>query len=433
MLRILSTNDPTSENVVARLIDRVSDERAVEPCVREILAAVRKKGDEALLAFTKEFDGVTLSPDELKVTEEEIGKATKTIEPTVKVAIEAAKARIEAFHRHEIRESWQVQQEDGTTFGQLVRPLETVGIYVPGGEAPYPSTVLMNAVPAVSAGVPRLILVTPPGRDGRVDRTVLFAAATCGIAEIYRVGGAQAIAALAYGTATIPKVDKIVGPGSAYVNVAKRLVFGDVAIDSLAGPSEIVVLAEEEANPAAIAADLLSQAEHDSLATAFLVTPSRSLAEAVNGQIDRQIADLSRKAVIAASLEGRGAILIVNDLEEGIALVNRIAPEHLEVMVNDSQSLLPQLRNAGMILLGEDTAVAICDYGAGPNHVLPTGGTARFASPLGVVDFVKRTNFLHVTKEGLEAIADQVETLARIEGFTAHAAAVKVRRGDNDG
>ncbi len=432
MLRILRPNDPTDTQVVARLIDRSSDETAVEPRVREILQAVRENGDEALLAFTKEFDGVTLSPDELKVTEWEIEAAAEVLEPKAKAAIEAAKARIEAFHQYEIQQSWHVQEEDGTTFGQLARPLEAVGIYVPGGEAPYPSTVLMNAVPAVLAGVPRLILVTPPGKDGRVNRTVLFAATTCGIEEIYKIGGAQAIAALAYGTATIPKVDKIIGPGNVYVNVAKRLVFGEVAIDSLAGPSEIVVLAEEEANPATIAADLLSQAEHDPLATAFLVTSSQSLANAANAAIDRQIAGLSREDVIAASLEGRGAILIVDDLEEGIALVNRIAPEHLEVMVKDSQSLLPQLRHAGMILLGEDSPVAICDYGAGPNHVLPTGGTARFASPLGVTDFVKRTNFLHATKEGFEALADQVETLAEIEGFTAHAAAVKVRRGTSN-
>ncbi len=432
MLRILSTNDPTSENEIDRLIDRVSDERAVEARVREILEVVKEKGDEALLDYTRRFDGASLTTGELKVSSNEIEESTTTVEPDVKAAIESAKARIEAFHQHEIRQSWQVQQ-DGATFGQLVRPLEAVGIYAPGGEAPYPSTVLMNAVPAVLAGVRRPILVTPPGRDGRVNRDVLFAATTCGIEEIYKIGGAQAIAALAYGTATIPKVDKIVGPGNAYVNVAKRSVYGDVAIDFLAGPSEIVVLAEEEANPATIAADLLSQAEHDPLATAFLVTPSQSLAEAVNAAIDRQIADLSRKDVIAACLEGRGAIIIVDDLEEGIALVNRIAPEHLEVMVEDSQRLLPQLRHAGMILLGEYTPVSICDYGAGPNHVLPTGGTARFASPLGVSDFVKHTNFLHATKEGFEALADQVETLAGIEGFTAHAAAAKIRREANDG
>ena len=433
MLRILRPNDPTDAQVVTRLMDRSSDETAVEPRVREILQAVREQGDEALLALTKKFDGVTLSPDELKVTGREIEAAAEAMEPTAKEAIESAKSRIEAFHQHEMRQSWQVQQQDGTTFGQLVRPLETVGIYVPGGEAPYPSTVLMNAVPAVLAGVPRLILVTPPGKDGRVDRTVLFAAATCGIEEIYRVGGAQAIAALAYGTETIPKVDKIVGPGNVYVNVAKRLVFGDVAIDSLAGPSEIVVLAEEEANPGIIAADLLSQAEHDAQASAFLVTSSQSLGEAVNAAIDRQMADLDRKDVIAASLEDRGAILIVGDLEEGIALVNRIAPEHLEVMVKDPQSLLPNLRNAGMILLGEHTPVAICDYGAGPNHVLPTGGTARFSSPLSVNDFVKHTNYLAASKDTLQTLAGQVGTLAELEGFTAHAAAVKLRTGGANG
>ena len=433
MLRILSTNDPTSEKVIARLIDRVSDERAVEPRVREILEAVREKGDEALLAFTKEFDGVSLLPGQLRVAEEEIDRASRPIEPRAREALEQARARIETFHSREIRRSWEAEQQDGTRFGQLVRPLETVGIYIPGGDAPYPSTVLMNAVPAVLAGVSRIVAVTPPRGDGSIHPSVLFAAALCGIKEIYRIGGAQAIGALAYGTATIPRVDKIVGPGNVYVNVAKRLVFGEVAIDSLAGPSEIVVLADADANPAYIAADLLSQAEHDPLATAFLVTPSPRLAEAVNVAIDRQIADLSRKEVITASLEGRGAILIVDDLEEGIALVNRIAPEHLEVMVDDSRGLLPQLRNAGMILLGEYSPVPLCDYGAGPNHVLPTGGTARFSSPLSVNDFVKHTNYLAASKDTLQTLAGQVGTLAELEGFTAHAAAVKLRTGGANG
>ena len=433
MLRILSKNDPTSENAIARLIDRISDERAVESRVREILEAVRKKGDEALLDYTRRFDGVSLAAGDLRVPEEEIEEAKTTIKPNAKAAIESARSRIEAFHQHEIRKSWQVQEEDGTTFGQLVRPLETVGIYVPGGEAPYPSTVLMSAVPAVLAGVSRIVAVTPPRRDESIHPSVLFAAALCGVEEIYRIGGAQAIGALAYGTATIPKVDKIVGPGNVYVNVAKRLVFGEVAIDSLAGPSEVVVLADADANPAYIAADLLSQAEHDPLATTFLVTSSQSLAEAVNAAIDRQIADLSRKEVIVASLNDRGAIIVVEDLDEAIDLVNRIAPEHLEVMIKDPQSLLPQLRHAGMILLGEDSPVAICDYGAGPNHVLPTGGTARFSSPLGVNDFVKHTNYLAASKDTLQTLADQVKTLAELEGFTAHAAAVKLRIGGANG
>lgn len=428
MLRISSTNDPTSEKVIARLIDRVSDECAVEPRVREILEAVRENGDEALLAFTKKFDGVSLLPGQLRVAEAEIEKASRAIEPEIKAAIEEAKSRIEAFHKHEVQESWQIKQEDGALFGQLMRPLATVGIYVPGGETPYPSTVLMNAVPAVLAGVERPIVATPPKKDGSVDPTVLFAAATCGVNEIYRVGGAQAIGALAFGTATIPKVDKIVGPGNVYVNVAKRLVFGEVAIDSLAGPSEIVVLADGDANPAFIAADLLSQAEHDALATAILVTPSLGLAEAVKAQVDKQIGGLSRKEAIAASLNNRGAIIVVEDLEEGIDLANRIAPEHLEVMVDNSIDVLPRLRNAGMILLGEYSPVPLCDYGTGPNHVLPTGGTARFSSPLSVSDFVKHTNYLAASKDTLETLADQVETLANAEGFTAHAATVKVRR-----
>ena len=433
MLKTLFMDDTASAKAIERIINRASDEEDVEPRVRQILEAVRQRSDEALLEYTEKFDGVRLTSNEIKVTEDEIKNATKRISAKAKQSIRGAKERIEAFHKKEIRDSWQFKQEDGTMLGQLVRPLESVGLYVPGGDAPYPSSVLMTAVPAVTAGVARPIMVTPPNKEGGVSPYVLYAAGICSIKEIYKIGGAQAIGALAFGTATVPKVDKIVGPGNVYVNVAKRLVYGEVDIDALAGPSEIVVLAEEGANPSFVAADLLSQAEHDPFASAILITSSRALAEAVTEEITLQIGPLSRRAVITSSLKRRGAIIVVNDLEEGIDLANKIAPEHLEVMVENPLDILPQLRNAGMVLLGEYSPVPLCDYGAGPNHVLPTGGAARFSSPLSVDDFVKKTNVIACTEEALASIGDQVETLAKIEGFTAHAASIKLRRIPTDG
>ena len=433
MLKIIRGNDPASEEKIRRLVDREHVERDVEPRVREILEAVRQRGDTALLDFTRRYDGVSLTADRLKVTGAEMEAAAEVVDSTVKRAIAEAKARIEAFHLHEVRESWESKRGDGVRFGQWVRPLETMGIYVPGGGAAYPSTVLMNAVPAVVAGVENVLLVTPPMGDGRVDPCVLFAASCCGITEIYRMGGAQAIAALAYGTETIPKVDKIIGPGNVYVNVAKRLVFGVVDIDGLAGPSEIVVLAEEGADPVFVAADLLSQAEHDPLATAVLVTPSRSLAAAVEQEIERQILPLSRADVIVKALENRGAIVIVDDLESGIELVNRLAPEHLEVMVEEGNDVLPRLRHAGMVLLGQCAPVSFCDYGVGPTHVLPTGGTARFASPLSVSECLKHTNYLEVPPAASGALAESIAPLAEIEGFSAHAAAIRLRREVGNG
>ena len=433
MLNIIRAGDPGTQERIQRLIDRASIEREIEPRVRVILDAVRDRGNAALVDYTRRFDAVNLTVDQLRVSDAERVVAEEAIDARVRAAILDAKARIETFHRRELRTSWEAAPEAGVRFGQIVRPLDTIGIYVPGGEAIYPSTVLMNAVPAQVAGVGRIVLATPPSVDSRVNPYVLFAASCCGIAEIYRVGGAQAIGALAYGTETIPRVDKVVGPGNVYVNVAKRLVCGVVGIDGLAGPSEVVVLAEERADPALVAADLLSQAEHDRLATAVLVTPSRSLAEAVVEEVARQVPLLSRADVITEALETRGAIVVVNTLDDGIDLVNRLAPEHVEVLVERSDNVVPQLRNAGMILVGESTPVAFCDYGAGPTHVLPTGGAARFASPLSVNDYLKHSNVLEVTQAASGSLAESLIPLAETEGFGAHAAAMCRRKEPRNG
>jgi len=431
-MRILQLGRSRSAAAIASLIDRAAVERDVEPAVREILDRVRTDGDPALIEYTRRFDGIDPAGYRLRVSDDEFGAAKTAVTRAVRTAIGEAKRRIEAFHEREIGSSWEAEPEPGVQIAQTVRPLGSVGIYVPGGEAIYPSTVLMNAIPAAVAGVDRVVLVTPPGPAGRVDAHVLFAAALCNVSEVYRVGGAQAIGALAYGTETIPPVDKIVGPGNVYVNVAKRLVFGDVGIDALAGPSEILVLADDGADPVFVAADLLSQAEHDRLATAVLVTPSPTLADAVNREVERRIGRLERSEVIEAALAERGAIVVVNSLDQGIALANRLAPEHLELVVRRPDEALPRLTCAGTILVGGSTPVAFCDYGAGPTHVLPTGGAARFSSPLGVSDFVKRTNVLTVSSDASRRLADALQPLAEVEGFTAHAAAMRVRKEQTD-
>lgn len=432
MIRTLFHDDPVAGGKIERIIKRSSYDKKVEPLVRRILEDVRQRGDEALLEYTLRFDGVRLAPDELRVTESEIEEANERVESEFKEAITTAKERIEAFHRKELRNSWISQQGSGTILGQLFRPLENVGIYIPGGAAGYPSSVLMNGIPAILAGVTRPVVVTPPGKDGGVNPHVLFAAGICGIREIYKIGGAQAIGALAFGSATIPKVDKIVGPGNIYVTTAKRIVYGEVEIDLLAGPSEILILADDEANPSFIAADLLSQAEHDSLASSILITTSQTLATRVEEEIERQLGDLKRRAVIASALKCRGAIIVVKDLNEGIELVNRIAPEHVEVMFKNPFAILSRIRNAGTILLGEYSPVPLSDYIAGPSHVLPTGGAARFSSPLGVDDFLKRTNFIAYTEAELKEVGGRLRVLAEIEGFDAHANSIKIRGGTDD-
>jgi histidinol dehydrogenase len=396
---------------------------------REIVAAVRAEGDAALLRFTERFDGVKLEPSELRVTEDEIKAAYGQVDGEFLAAIREAAANIRAFHEKQKQRSWMEPAPDGTLLGQIVRPLRRVGVYVPGGKAAYPSSVLMNVIPAQVAGVPEIVMVTPPATGGQagINPYILVAAAEAGVKEIYRIGGAQAIAALAYGTETIAPVDKICGPGNIYVTLAKREVYGAVDIDSIAGPSEIVVLADDSADPVCIAADLLSQAEHDEMASAVLVTPSAALAQAVADEVERQLADLPRAAIARKSIDDHGAILKVDTLDEGIAVVNRLAPEHLEIMTADPLDVAGRIENAGAIFLGAYSTEPVGDYFAGPNHILPTNGTARFASALGVDDFVKKSSLIRYSREALLAHGGKIMTLARREGLEAHARAVEVR------
>lgn len=397
--------------------------------VAEIVAAVRAEGDAALLRYTEAFDRVKLDASMLRVTEAEIHAAYDRVEPAFLDALRKAAANITAFHEKQKRQSWIDVQPDGTMLGMSLRPLARVGLYVPGGKAAYPSSVLMNVLPAKVAGVPQIAMVTPPATGGRegIDPYILVAAAEAGVTEMYRVGGAQAVAALAYGTESIPAVDKICGPGNIYVALAKRAVFGAVDIDSIAGPSEIVVLADEGADARFAAADMLSQAEHDEMASAMLVTPSVRLANEVEAELARQVATLPRREIAERSLEQYGAILTVADLAEGIDVVNKLAPEHLEIMTEDPLELLGRIENAGAIFLGPYSSEPVGDYFAGPNHILPTNGTARFSSPLNVDDFVKKSSLIRYSREALLRDAAGIATLARHEGLEAHARAVEIR------
>jgi len=426
VLRIIPASDPSLAAVLRREFT-VSDE--VRLAVANILAAVRERGDRAVAEFTARFDGAELDPEEgFRVDPAEIKAAYRRVEPEFLDALRLAKERIAAFHRRQLTASWFEASAEGIVGGQLVRPLDRVGIYVPGGRATYPSSVLMNALPAAVAGVPEIAMVTPPSRDGSVNPYTLVAAAEAGVTEIHRVGGAQAVAALAWGTESIRRVDKITGPGNIYVTVAKQQVFGQVGIDMLAGPSEVVIVADGEADPAAVAADLLAQAEHDVLARAVLITPSWELGGAVRDEVARQIeGHPERREILEKALADGGLIIIARDLEEAMALANRYAPEHLELMVADPLAWLGRVRHAGAVFLGGYTPVALGDYAAGPNHVLPTGGTARFASALGVDAFLKRINVLSCDREGFGRLAPAVALLAEVEGLPAHAAAVLVR------
>lgn len=417
---------PADEFQIERSVEYGTPEQ--NETVRRIIADVAANGDEALLRYTAEHDKMTLTAAELRVTEEELQEAYRSVDESVLQAIRLAAANIRAYHEKQKRNSWMDLQEDGTILGQIVRPLKRVGLYVPGGTAAYPSSVLMNVIPAQVAGVKEIVIVTPPATAGAagINPYILVAAAEAGVTEIYRVGGAQAIAALAYGTETIRAVDKICGPGNIYVALAKRYVYGQVDIDSIAGPTDIVVLADETADPQYIAADLLSQAEHDVLSSAILVTDSADLAAAVSQEIDRQLAELPRRKIAAEAI-ARSAILLVKGLAEGVETVNRIAPEHLEVMVRDPISLLPVLENAGAIFLGSYSTEPVGDYFAGPNHVLPTNGTARFSSPLNVDDFLKKQSIIQYSKSALLRDAEHIMTLARCEGFEGHARAVEIR------
>jgi len=397
--------------------------------VKTIVEAVRLEGDAALLRYTEEHDRVKLNAASLRVTQEEIEAAYGLVDDDFLTAIREAAVNIRAFHEKQLRNSWIDLQPDGTMLGQIMRPLKRVGVYVPGGKAAYPSSVLMNVIPAQVAGVPEIVMVTPPATGGKegIDPYILVAAAEAGVKELYRVGGAQAVAALAYGTATITPVDKICGPGNIYVALAKRTVFGVVDIDSIAGPSEIVVLADEAADPAYIAADLLSQAEHDEMASAVLVTPSPSLAQAVADEVERQLLTLPRQDIARSSIDSYGAVLVVDTIEEGIDVVNQLAPEHLEVLTADPMKQLPLIENAGAIFLGPYSSEPVGDYFAGPNHILPTNGTARFSSPVNVDDFLKKSSLIYYSKAALFNNGDKIMTLARHEGLEGHARAIEIR------
>lgn len=397
--------------------------------VKRIVADIKQEGDAALLKYTEQFDGTRLTSEQLRVTEEELRSAYDRVEASFVEAIRAAAANIRAFHEREKRNSWMDLQPDGTLLGQIVRPLKRVGVYVPGGKAAYPSSVLMNVIPAQVAGVPEIVMVTPPATGGKegIDPYILVAAAEAGVNEIYRIGGAQAVAALAYGTETIEPVDKICGPGNIYVALAKREVYGVVDIDSIAGPSEIAVLADDSANPAYVAADLLSQAEHDEMASAILVTTSPSFAERCQAELERQLELLPRREIAAASIQSYSAILLVNTIEEGIRTINRLAPEHFELMVEEPMQYLGLVENAGAIFLGPYSSEPVGDYFAGPNHIIPTNGTARFSSPVDVDDFIKKSSLIYYSQEALLKNAAEIIELARREGLEGHARAIEIR------
>lgn len=427
-MRIVRLDGKTRQEVLGNLLSRNrTDYGDYEKSVREIVENVRESGDKALFDYTERFDHVNLSPDSVVVSDAEIGEAYNEVSKDLLEVIRKALVNIRTYHEKQKRTSWFDSQENGILLGQKIAPLSRVGVYVPGGKAVYPSSVLMNIVPAKAAGVKEVVMVTPPGRDGKVSPNTLVAAHEAGADVIYKVGGAQAIAALAYGTETIPRVDKIVGPGNIFVALAKKSVYGQVGIDSIAGPSEIVVLADETANAHYVAADLLSQAEHDEMASAIMVTTSQKLAEDTSKEIDGYLKTLSRAEIISKSLENHGYILVVDSLSEGIETVDAIAPEHLEIVTKSPFDAMTRVHNAGAIFLGQYSSEPLGDYFAGPNHILPTGGTARFFSPLSVDDFVKKSSIVYYSEEALRAVHKDIETFAKAEQLTAHANSIAVR------
>ncbi|MEA4964773.1 MAG: histidinol dehydrogenase [Oscillospiraceae bacterium] len=399
----------------------------VGPAVAEIIENVAKHGDRALYDYASRFDHAALTA--LEVPPEALDAALASLSPALREAMETAAANIRAFHSRQLREGFRMELPGGGYLGQKLTPIEKVGVYIPGGTASYPSTVFMNVIPAKIAGCAELILVSPPSADGDIAAPILAAARLAGVTRVFRAGGAQAVAALAYGTESVPRVDKIVGPGNAYVAEAKRQVFGRVAIDMIAGPSEILVVADGSSNPAFVAADLLSQAEHDRLATAVLITDSAALAEQVSAEVERQLRLLPREAIARASIENRGKILVTGDLKAAIEAANELAPEHLELCVEHPEAYLPLVRNAGSVFLGRYCPEALGDYLAGPNHTLPTSGTARFSSALGVDDFLKRTQYSYYTEQELRQVSDKIAVFARAEGLEAHARAALIRFG----
>jgi histidinol dehydrogenase len=425
LLRQFFSKDPGLSALLAR---KYAHESEIENRVREVLAAVRDRGDRAVFEYTRLFDRVDLHPGNYQVTTAETEAAYRAVSPAFLTALKEAIGKITVFHQHQRPRSWLEPDALGNIVGQVYRSLARVGIYVPGGTAAYPSSVLMNAIPARVAGVPEIIMVTPPGPGATVNPHTLVAAAEAGVTAVYKIGGAQAIATLAFGTEAIPKVDKITGPGNIYVALAKKLVYGQVGIDMVAGPSEILIVADATAPPAYVAADLLSQAEHDVLAAAVLITPVTSLAEQVQQEVERQLTNLPRREIATQALRDYGAIIITADLAEAVFLANRFAPEHLELMVADPFSWLGKVENAGAIFLGKNTPEPVGDYYAGPNHILPTGGTARFASALGVEDFMKKSSVIAYSEAGLQSGSEAIHCLAMVEGLEAHAGTITVRR-----
>lgn len=432
-MRTVRLTKESTKDILENLLKRSPNNYGkFEAAVADILANVKEKGDEALFSYTKEFDKVEVTPETIRVTEEEIEDAYKAVDASLLEVIRKALVNIRSYHEKQRQNSWFTNTENGTMLGQKVTPLNRVGVYVPGGKAVYPSSVLMNIVPAKVAGVPHIVMTTPPGKDGMVNPSTLVAAKEAGADEIYKVGGAQAIGALAYGTASIPKVDKIVGPGNIFVALAKKAVYGHVSIDSIAGPSEILVLADETANAHYVAADLLSQAEHDEMASAILITTSTELAQNVEKEIEGYLKVLSRKEIIEKSLENFGYILIAEDMDEAIEAANEIASEHMEIVTKNAFEVMMKVRNAGAIFIGEYSSEPLGDYFAGPNHVLPTNGTAKFFSALSVDDFIKKSSIVYYSKSALRDIHKDIIQFATSEQLTAHANSIAVRFEDED-
>ena len=432
-MRTVRLTKESTKDILENLLKRSPNNYGkFEAAVADILANVKEKGDEALFSYTKEFDKVEITAENIRVTEEEIKEAYEAVDASLLEVMKKALVNIRSYHEKQRQNSWFTSTENGTMLGQKVTPLNRVGVYVPGGKAVYPSSVLMNIVPAKVAGVPHIVMTTPPGKDGKVNPSTLVAAKEAGADEIYKVGGAQAIGALAYGTASIPKVDKIVGPGNIFVALAKKAVYGHVSIDSIAGPSEILVLADETANPHYVAADLLSQAEHDEMASAILITTSADLAQNVEKEIEGYLKVLSRKEIIEKSLENFGYILIAEDMDEAIEAANEIASEHMEIVTKNAFEVMMKVRNAGAIFIGEYSSEPLGDYFAGPNHVLPTNGTAKFFSALSVDDFIKKSSIVYYSRSALKEIHKDIIQFATSEQLTAHANSIAVRFEEED-
>ncbi len=427
-MRIIRLDENSKQNILSDLLKRDPNNYSqYAHTVEAIVEDVKENKDKALFAYTEKFDGALITGDTVRVTKEEIQEAMEQMDPDLLEVMKRSMKNIRAYHEKQRRQSWFDSKPDGTILGQKITPLESAGVYVPGGKAAYPSSVLMNIIPAEVAGVQRIVMVTPPGKDGKVNPVTLTAAHLAGATEVYKAGGAQAVAALAFGTESIPRVDKIVGPGNIFVALAKKAVYGHVSIDSIAGPSEILVIADDSANPRFVAADLLSQAEHDELASAILVTTSMDLAEKVSREIDGFVKDLSRKEILEKSLENYGYILVADTLDQAVETANEIASEHLEIVTRNPFEVMTKIRNAGAIFIGEYSSEPLGDYFAGPNHVLPTNGTAKFFSPLGVDDFIKKSSIIYYSREALKEIHKDVEAFAEAEGLTAHANSVRVR------